>query len=51
MLNSNKPTTVAHLQKLANQSMLNSTLVIKIVNNSYSKNKKGFGRIIKRGTF
>ena len=28
MLNSNEPIKVAHLQKLANQSMLNSALVI-----------------------
>ena len=51
MLNSNEPIKAAHLQKLANQSMLNDELVIVIVNNSFSKSKKSFGRLIKRGTF
>ena len=37
MLNSNDPIKVAHLQKLANQSMLNGTLVIEMVSNSFSK--------------
>ena len=36
-LNSNEPIKVAHLQKLANQSMLNGTLVIEMVSNSFSK--------------
>ena len=40
MLSSNEPIKVADLQKLANQSMLNRALVIKIVNNSFSKSKK-----------
>ena len=40
MLNSNKPIKVAHLQKLANQSMLNGTLMIEMVNNSFSESKK-----------
>ena len=40
MLNSNKPIKVAHLQKLANQSMLNAALVIEILNNSFSESKK-----------
>ena len=31
MLNSNDPIQVAHLQKLANQSMLNGALAIEIV--------------------
>ena len=31
MLNSNEPIKVAHLQKLASQSMLNDALVIEIV--------------------
>ena len=48
MLNSNKPIKVAHLQKLANQSMLNGTSVLEIVNNSFSENKKTFGRLIKQ---
>ena len=48
MLNSNKPIKVAHLQKLANQSMLNGALVIELV---FSESKKNFGRFKKRGTF
>ena len=51
MLNSNKPIKVDHLQKLANQSMLNGAIVIEMVNNSLSESKKNFGRLIKRGTF
>ena len=51
MLNSNKPIKVAHLQKLANQSMFNGALVIEMVNNSFSESKKNFGCLIKRGTF
>ena len=51
MSNSNKPIKVAHLQKLANQSMLNGALVIEMVNNSFSEDKKNFGRLINRGTF
>ena len=35
MLNSNEPMKVANHQKLANQSMLNSVLVIEILNNSF----------------
>ena len=43
MLNSNEPIKVAHLQKLANQSVLNSALVIKKwLNNSFSDSKKNF---------
>ena len=42
---------VAHLQKLANQSMLNGAPVIESVNNSFSESKKNFGRLIKRGKF
>ena len=37
MLNSNEPIKVAHLQKLANQSMLNGALVIEMVKNSFSE--------------
>ena len=48
MLNSNKPIKVAHLQKLANQSMLNGALVIEL---AFSESKKNFGRLKKRGTF
>ena len=41
----------SNLQKLANQSMLNGTLVIEMINNSFSASKKNFGRLIKQGTF
>ena len=51
MLNSNEPIKVAHLQKLANQSMVNGALVIEMVNNSLRESKKNFGRFMKRGTF
>ena len=51
MLNSNEPIKVAHLQKLANQSMLNVALVIETVNNSFSESKTNFGRLIKQGAF
>ena len=37
VLNSNEPIKVAHLQKLANQSMLNGALVIEMVNNFSTK--------------
>ena len=48
MLNSNEPTKVAHLQKLADQSVLNGALVIeKWLNNSFSESKKNFCRLIK----
>ena len=40
MLHSKKPIKVAHLQKLANQSILNATLVIEIVTNFFSESKK-----------
>ena len=40
MLNSNEPIKVAHLQKLANQSILNGALEIETVNNSFSESKK-----------
>ena len=51
MFNSNEPIKVAHLQKLANQSLLNGALVMEMVNNSFSKSKKNFGRLIKRKKF
>ena len=51
ILISNEPIKVAHLQKLANQLMLNDALVIEMVNNFFSESKKGFGRSIKQGTF
>ena len=47
MFNSNEPIKVAHLQKLANQSLLNGTLVMEMVNNSFSVSKKNIGRLIK----
>ena len=40
MLNSNEPTKVAHLQKLANQSMLNSAFAIEMIINSFSESKR-----------
>ena len=42
MLKSNEPIKVAHLQKLANQSLLNGALVMEIVNNSFSESKRNF---------
>ena len=49
MLNSNEPIKVAQLQKLANQSVLNGTLVTEMVNNSFTESKKNFCRLIKWG--
>ena len=40
MFNSNEPIKVAHLQKLANQSLLNGALVMERVNNSFRESKK-----------
>ena len=51
MFNSNEPIKVAHLQKLANQSLLNDALVMETVNNSFSESKKNFSRLIKRKKF
>ena len=51
ILNSNEPIKVAHIQKLANQSMLNGPLVTEMENNYFSEKKKKFGRLIKLGTF
>ena len=45
MLNSNEPIKVAHLQKLANQSILNGALEIEIVNNSFSESKKSLDKV------
>ena len=42
---------VAHLQKLANQSILNGALATEMINNSFSESKKNFGCLIKRETF
>ena len=36
----NEPIKVIHLQKLANQLMLNSALVIEIVSNAFSESKE-----------
>ena len=41
----------SNLQKLVNQSMLNGTFVIEMINNYFSASKKNFGRLIKQGTF
>ena len=49
MLNSNGAIKVAHLQKLANQSMLNGTLLVEMVNNYFNESKKNIDRLIKRG--
>ena len=51
MFNSNKPLKVAHLQKLANQSLLNGALLMEILNNSFRESKKNFSRLIKRKKF
>ena len=51
MFNSNEPIKVAHLQKLANQSLLNGALVMEIVNNYFSASKKNFSRLRKRKKF
>ena len=40
MFNSNKPIKVAHLQKSANQSLLNGALVMEMGNNSFTESKK-----------
>ena len=40
MFNLNEPIKVAHLQKLANQSLLTGELVMEMVNNSFSESKK-----------
>ena len=50
-LNSSEPIKVAHLQILANQSVLKGALVIeKWLNNSFSESKKNFCRLIKLRT-
>ena len=48
MVISNEPIKTAHLQKLANQSMVNSALVIEMINNTFSESMKNFGRLMKR---
>ena len=47
MLNSNEPIKVAHLEKLANQSIWNGALMIEMIYNSFNESKKNFGRLIK----
>ena len=51
MFNSNEPIKVAHLQKLANQSLLNDALVMEMVNNTFSESKNNIGRLIKGKKF
>ena len=43
MFKTNESVKVIHLQKLANQLMLNGALVIEIVSNFLSESKKNFG--------
>ena len=43
MFKTNESVKVIHLQKLANQLMLNGALVIVIVSNFFSESKKNFG--------
>ena len=50
MFNSNESIKVAHLQKLTNQSVLNSPLVLEMMNIFFSESKKIFP-IEKRETF
>ena len=40
MLNSNEPIKVAHLQKLANQPILNGALLIEMVYNFFNEARK-----------
>ena len=51
MFETNQPIKVIHLQKLANQSILNGALVIEIVSNSFNRSKKNFGHLIKLGNW
>ena len=51
MFNSNEPIKVAHLQKLANQSLLNGALVMEIVSNYFSESKKNFSQFDKAEKF
>ena len=46
MFKTNEPIKVIHMQKLANQSILNSALVIEIVSKPFSESKKNFDRLI-----
>ena len=49
MFNTNQPVEVIHLEKLANQSILNGVFVIEIVSNCFSESKRYFGRLINLG--
>ena len=51
MFKLNQPIKVAHLQKLASQSLLNDALVMEMVNNYFCESKKIFGRLIKQEKF
>ena len=42
MFKTNQPIKVIHLQKLANQSILNGPIVIEIVSHFFSESKKDF---------
>ena len=48
MVISNEPIKITHLQKLANQSIVNGALVIEMINNSFSESNKNFDRLRKR---
>ena len=48
MFKTNESIEVAHLQKLANQSLLNGAVVMEMVNNSFSESRKS---LIKRKQF
>ena len=45
MFKINEQIKVLHLQKLANQSMLNGALVIEVVSNSFNESKKNLGHM------
>ena len=47
MVISNEPIKIAHLQKLADQSMVTGTILIEMINDSFSERKKNFGRLMK----
>ena len=51
MINSNQPIKAAHLQKLANQSILNGAFLIEMVNNTFIESRKNFGCLMKQVTF
>ena len=45
MLNSNEPIKTAHLQKLADQSMLNGAFVIEMIHSSFSGKLLSFDKV------